>query len=204
MARAPGDTRTTLRPRHALPSVLPAALRRLLVATLALALFMVANTLYLLLNRLADTLDWTVFAVGETSLPTLFQSMVLTHTGIGLLLAALMVAFAVLHLPRVWKRRHRASVVSGILYVAVGLTLVATGLFILTAAASRDHSWAWWTHVATAVLAPTGYVAHRLVSYARPPAVRFGRFAVAVAVVTLLLMVGHGFTNRGVVLTPEA
>lgn len=204
MARAPGDTRTTLRPRHALPSVLPAALRRLLVATLALALFMVANTLYLLLNRLADALDWTVFAVGETSLPTLFQSMVLTHTGIGLILAALMVAFAVLHLPAVWKRHHRASVVSGILYVAVGLTLVATGLFILTAAATRDHSWVWWTHVAAAVLAPTGYVAHRLVSYARPPAVRFGRFAVAVAVVTLLLMVGHGFTNRGVVLTPEA
>ena len=187
-----------------LPTLLSPALRRLLAAALVLGVFMIANTSYLLVNRLADALDWNVFAVGETSLPSLFQAMVLTHTGIGLLLAALMLGFFVSHLPKVWKRYHKSSVASGVLYVAAGLVLVVTGLFILTAAASRDNRWAWWAHVACAAIVPLGYVAHRLVSYTRPPGKSFGRFFVAVAAVVLTLVVWHGFTNRGIVRTEEA
>ena len=123
-----------------LQSILPRGLRRLLAVALVVAVFMVANTLYLLINRLADAINWRFFAVGETSLPQLFQTMVLTHTGIGIVLALLMLVFLVAHLPKVWKRYHKASVVSGAFYATVGLLLVITGLFILTAAASRDSS----------------------------------------------------------------
>ena len=142
--------------RPTLPSLLPRSLRGLLAVFLVLAAFMLANTAYLLINRLADALGWGFFAVGETSLPKLFQSMVLTHTGVGLLLAVLMLTFFSAHLPKVWKRRHRASVLSGILVVLVGLALVVTGLFILTAAASRDNRWAWWAHVICAALSHVG------------------------------------------------
>jgi len=192
------------RPRQILPSLLSPSLKRLLTVALVLASFMLANTAYLLLNRLADALDWSFFAVGETSLPKLFQAMVLTHTGVGLLLAALMFAFAICHLPKVWKRHHKSSVISGALYVAIGVTLVVTGLFILTAAASRDNRWAWWAHVICAALAPTGYIIHRLVSYARPPKIAFGRFAIAVASVMAVLVVWHGFTKRDIARTREA
>lgn len=191
-------------PARRLPSILPRGLRRSLAVALALAAFMLANTLYLLANRLADALGWEFFAVGETTLPDLFQAMVLTHTGVGLLLALLLLGFFLTHLPIVWKRRHRASVLSGILFVTVGLTLVVTGLFILTAAASRDHRWAWWAHVAAAALIPIGYAIHRLVSHARPPRVRARRFAAAVGATALLLAVVHGFTRRDVELTAEA
>lgn len=190
--------------RPILPSLLPRTLRGLLAVALGLAAFMLANTFYLLINRLADALGWGFFAVGETSLPKLFQSMVLTHTGVGLLLALLMLAFFSAHLPKVWKRRHRASVLSGILYVLVGLTLVLTGLFILTAAASRDNRWAWWAHVICAALVVIGYVVHRLVSYARPPGAAFRRFGLGVAGGAALLVVAHGFTHRGIELTAEA
>jgi tetratricopeptide (TPR) repeat protein len=165
---------------------------------------MLANTLYLLGNRLADGLGWDLFAVGETSLPRLFQAMVLTHTGLGLLLAALALVFFSTHLSVVWKRRHRASILSGSGFVVVGVALVVTGLFILTAAATRDHRWAWWTHVLCAALIPLGYAAHRRVSHSRPPARGARRFIAAVAAGGVILMAVHGLTRRDVRLTPEA
>jgi tetratricopeptide (TPR) repeat protein len=79
-----------------------------------------------------------------------------------------------------------------------------TGLFILTAAASRDHRWAWWVHVSGAALVLGGYAAHRIVSYARPPAGRPRRFVVAVVVGVAALLSVHVVVNRGVRLTPEA
>ncbi|HUG41615.1 MAG TPA: tetratricopeptide repeat protein [Longimicrobiales bacterium] len=171
---------------------------------LAVAAFVLANTLYLLLNRLADALDWEFFAVGETTLPAFFQAMVLTHTGAGLLLALLMAAFFLAHLPTVWKRKHRSSIVSGVLFVVVGGTLVVTGLFILSAAASEANRWAWWAHVAAAALVPIGYGLHRWVSYAGPSRGRLRRFAVAVAAVAVVLAGVHAFTRREAQLTPEA
>ncbi len=191
-------------PRQRLSSLLPVSLKRLLTVAVVLAGVMLANTLYLLVNRLADALGWTFFAVGETSLPKFFQTVLLTHTGVGLLLAVLMIAFFVTHLPKVWKRRHTTSIVSGIAYVSVGLILVVTGLFILTAAASRDNRWAWWAHVICAALVPIGYVVHRVVSYVRPPRVAFGRFLAAVGAVTVVLVALHGLSNRGIVRTREA
>lgn len=190
--------------RRALPSILPGRLRILLRVLLGIAVVMLANTLYLLTNRAADGLGWDFFAVGETSLPKLFQAMVLTHTGLGLFLASLALAFFSAHLGVVWKRRHRASIVSGVGFVAVALVLVVTGLFILTAAATRDHRWAWWTHVVCAALIPLGYAAHRWVSYARPPAGGIRRFALGVGTGLVILIAAHGLTRRDVRLTPEA
>ena len=102
------------RGRPVLRSILGAGQRRWLRFGLGVAVFMMANTLYLLANRLADGLGLEFFAVGENSLPQLFQAMVLTHTGVGLLLAAIMFGFLAAHLPTVWKRKHRASILTGI------------------------------------------------------------------------------------------
>ena len=103
-----------------------------------LAVFMLANTLYLSLNRLADALGWDFFAVGETSIPALFQTMILSHTGVGLLLTALMLIFGFGHLPKVWRHYKKPGGISGIAYMLLGVVLTITGLFILTASASRE------------------------------------------------------------------
>ena len=192
------------RGRPVLGSILGAGQRRWLRFGLGVAVFMLANTLYLLANRVADGLGLEFFAVGENSLPKLFQAMVLTHTGVGLLLAAIMFGFLAAHLPTVWKRRHRASILTGIGMGLVGGVLVLTGLFILTAAASRENSWAWWAHVGSAVLIVSAYAGHRLVSYARPPRVRARRFALVTGGVLLVLVAAHSLTHRGLQLTPEA
>ena len=192
------------RVRSVLPSLLGAGHRRWLRFGLGVAVFMLANTLYLLANRLADGLGLEFFAVGENSLPKLFQAMVLTHTGVGLLLAAIMFGFLAAHLPTVWKRKHRASILTGIGMGLVGGVLVLTGLFILTAAASRENSWAWWAHVGSAVLILSAYAGHRLVSYARPPGRRARRFVLATGAVLVVLVAWHSLTHRGLQLTPEA
>ncbi|MFQ5677750.1 MAG: hypothetical protein ACE5G1_17810, partial [bacterium] len=187
-----------------LPSILAPWHRQFLMVALMLAIFMLANTVYLLINRTADALDWQVFAVGKTSLPQFFQAMILTHTGVGLLLVTIFLVFAVIHLPKVWRRHHRASVISGSFYVAAGLILLVTGLFILTEAASRDNRWAWWAHVICAALAPAGYVAHRLVSYTKPAKGNFLKYSVALFAISAFLVILHGFTNRDSMRTSEA
>ncbi|MDZ7362795.1 MAG: tetratricopeptide repeat protein [candidate division KSB1 bacterium] len=194
----------SLRPQRRLPSALPAPLKGLLITALVLAAFMLANTLYLLLNRLADALGWKLFAASDISLPQLFQAMVLTHTGAGLLLVALMLVFAVTHLVKVWQRHHPSSIISGISFVAVGLTLAVTGLFILTAAASRDNKWAWWAHVICAALIPLGYFLHRASSFVQPKRATLKRFVLAVAGLVLILAIAHSFTHRDIVRTQEA
>ncbi len=180
-------------------------LKKLLWLAIALAVFMLANTLYLLLNRFADLADLEFFAAGTTSIPVLFQVMILSHTGVGILVVVLMVMFGILHLPRIWKMYQNASGLTGIAYVIFGLLLGVTGLFILTSAASRDNNWAWWIHVICAVLAPAGYIVHRLSSkFNKPDSQAFKQFGIAVLSLLIVLLVWHGFTNREIIVTDEA
>ena len=181
------------------------SLRVVLRVAMALAIFMAANTLYLVLNTIADQFGWAFFAAGETSLPALFQVMILSHTGVGLLLVILMLVFGVGHLPKVWKRYKRPSGITGIVYTLLGLILAITGLFILSESASSANAWAWWAHVICAIAAPIGYVLHRLRSRSNKPAqAGYTRFAVAAGSVLLMLVVWHGMTNRDIVRTTEA
>ena len=178
--------------RRELPTLLPPGLRRLLSIALALAGFMVADTIYLVLVRLADRVGLEPFALGVSNLPRIYQALLLAHTGAGLLLAALMAAFLVAHLPKVWPRYHAGAVWTGASYAAFGLTLAASGLFITSAAASEGNNRAWWLHCGMAVLAVAGYWVHRRVSHTPPTAARFGRFLGVAAAASLALFVVHG------------
>ena len=162
--------------RRRLPTLLSPALKRLLAVAVAVAGFMLADTLYLLLVRLADRVGLDPFSLGVASLPHFYQTLLLAHTGAGLLLAGLMAAFLVTHLPAVWRRYHHEAAWTGVPYAVLGTVLTVTGLFIFAAAASEGNSWAWWLHAGAGVLAVAGYAAHRAVSHTRPPAARFARF----------------------------
>lgn len=184
-------------------SALTAPQRALLRAGLGLAVFVLANTLYLLANRLAEDLGSSIFAVTEFSLPVFYQVMILSHTGAGLLLSALGAAFVLWHLGPVWKRRKPRTLVSGVLSIAALMGLAVTGLFILTAAASRANAWAWWLHVGLAASLPAAYLAHRLLAMRRAPRAAVGRFGLATASAAALLVVVHLALPRGPQLTPE-
>ncbi|MSS70425.1 MAG: tetratricopeptide repeat protein [Candidatus Latescibacteria bacterium] len=178
--------------------------RRLLRVLVALAVFVLGDTLYLLANRFAGWAGLGYFAVTEVALPGLYQAMVLLHTAAGLALAAVALAFAAWHLPGVWARRHRTSVNSGVLLVLGGLTLTVTGLFILTAANSRDNRWAFWAHLVCAAFVPALYLYHRYVSIWVPSRVTIRNGVAAVLAVALFAVLGHGLSHRGKALTEEA
>ena len=180
-----------------LPTLLSPALKRLLAVAIAVSGFMVADTLYLLLVRLADRVGLEPFALGAASLPHFYQALLLAHTGAGLLLAGLMAAFLIAHLPRVWRRYHAEAAWTGASQAAVGLALTVSGLFILTAAASAENRWAWWLHVGAAMLVVAGYAAHRAVSHTPPSAARLGRFLGTAAAASLALFVVHGAVALG-------
>jgi tetratricopeptide (TPR) repeat protein len=180
-------------------------LRMLLWVALGLGVYMVGNTLYLLLNRFMGGVGLDSLVAGKTTMPVLFQVMILSHTGAGILLVFLMIAFGIGHLPKVWRMYRNKSGLSGIAYVMAGITLGITGLFILTSAASRENNWAWWLHVICAILAPSGYIIHRLSSRNnKPDNHRFKQFGLAVFSLLAVILIVHSFTNREVILTEEA
>ena len=78
------------------------------------------------------------------------------------------------------------------MYALLGVALLVTGLFILSAAASRENAWAWWSHVIAAAIVVGAYIAHRVVSYARPESGRFGRYLAGVGAAALALFLVHG------------
>ena len=60
-------------------------LKKLLWISIVLSVFMLANSMYLLVNRLAENLDLTFFADSKTSIPRLLQSMILQVNLYGLM-----------------------------------------------------------------------------------------------------------------------
>lgn len=194
--------------RRQAKSLLSSVQRGWLTVALVLTGLLLANTLYLLANRLATAvlLDITAerVAEGTYTISKLFQVMVLSHTGLGFLVVGLLLVFAIWHLPKVWRRHRRQTVVSGLLFLTTGLILAATGPFIMYAAASREHSWVWWTHVVAGAVVPAAYIAHRMLSYVPAQQAALLRYGTLVGGATAVIFGAHVLGGRDTALTPEA
>ena len=176
------------------PSRLNHRQKRLLLLVVSMSVFMLADTLYLLINRLADLLRVGYFAVTETSLPKFYQGMLLSHTGVGLLLLVVAVGFVIWHLPAVWRRNKVRAIYTGILTIGLGLALGVTGLFILSAANSRENAWAFWIHAGAAAALPLFYLLHRRASLWKPSPSSYRLVPAAIGGLTLLAVAMHGLT----------
>jgi len=185
-------------------SRLSQAQQRAVVVIVSLSIFMLADTLYLLTNRIADALRLQYFAVTETSLPKLYQVMVLSHTAVGLALAIAASAFVLWHLPVVWRAHRRRAISTGVGTISFGLVLTVTGLFILSDANSRENAWAFWSHVGAAALLPACYLAHRRLSIWKPSRRSYRVVPVAVLGLTLIVVALHGLTYDSEQFTAEA
>ena len=161
------------------------------MCVVGLSVLMLADTAYLLLHRMAEAVGWIRLGGTELVLPKFYQAMILSHTGIGVLLVILAAAFVEWHLPQVWRRHRRRAISTGVLTVVFGGTLLITGLFILSEANSRDNAWAWWAHVLCAALVLPVYVAHRRVSIWKPSLLSYRVVPVAIVGLTLLAVFAH-------------
>ena len=174
------------------PSRLNAMQKRSVYVIVALGVFMIADTLYLLANRLAEWQGIDYFAITEVSLPRFYQGMVLSHTGVGLLLVALCVAFVAWHLPAVWRKNRRRAIYTGAITLALGLVLAVTGLFILSAATNRGNPIAYWSHVVAAVFVPGFYLYHRRFSLWKPSSLSYRVVPAATLAVLVAAVLLHG------------
>lgn len=188
-------------------SLLTPFLRKWLTVSLVLAALLIANTFYLLGNRLIATLPGEVgktFSQGTFTITKFFQVMVLSHTGLGFLVVGLLLVFSICHLPVVWRRHRRKTVISGITFFITGTILAVTGPFIMHAAATQAHTWVWWLHVIAGGIVPIAYVFHRFASYVQPSRNVYIRFTVFMIGAVLILTVAHGVTGRDASLTAKA
>jgi tetratricopeptide (TPR) repeat protein len=169
-------------------------MHRALALIIVLGVLMLADTLYLLVHRAAVAAGSAYFAVTDISLPQFYQVMLLSHTGLGIVLVVLMLAFVEWHLPSVWRRHRRQAIVTGLFTAGFGAALLVTGLLILTDANSRNNAWAWWLHVLTAAALPAFYLAHRRSSIWKPSTASYVIVPGAIAGLTLAAVVVHGVT----------
>ena len=176
------------------PSRLSRPQQRLVLTLVALAIFMLADTLYLLANRLANTFDVQYFAVTEISMPKFYQGMVLSHTAVGLALVVLAVFFVLWHLPAVWRKSRKRAIYTGIATAGLGLLLGISGLFILSAAQSRDNALAYWSHVGAAALLPVFYLLHRRISLWKPSALSYHVVPISIVGLLLAAVLTHGIS----------
>jgi tetratricopeptide (TPR) repeat protein len=178
----------TIQERGRRKSLLGTGQRRLYRAVLGVAALLLANTLYLLANRAADALGLRALAVTETDLPALYQAMILSHTGLGVLLFVLAVGLFGWHLRRAWARRHTSALWSGAATLSLAAVLLVSGLLIVREAQRTALLSVFWAHVAAAALLPVVFAVHRLWSHA-PPTRRaaFGTWGAVLAVFVALL-----------------
>ena len=141
-----------------MPSILTRRQRTYLRVLLYLALFVLANSVFLFLAHRRD--EVTGF----------YQLMLLGHLVGGGLLLVLATVFVFWHLKRVRRLLHASAISSGTSLTIVTYLLFATGIFILSEANSRDHVWVFQSHRILALLAPALYGVHRLVSHFKPKA----------------------------------
>ena len=176
--------------RAQLTSLTPLQRRWFTVAFISAAVTVI-NALYLVFA--GHVLD-----VGQDPevLPVTYQLMLVVHIcgGIVAFLAAL--AFVAVHLPRMIRNRRPYMRLSGLTMPALWVALMASGLFILTAANSRENHWMFVSHQIAAVLLLAGFLAHRYLS--RDPPTTSGTVRASIlAGISLVVLWGVHFAESG-------
>ncbi len=194
-------------------SVLGPAQRGLLLAVLAMTGLLLASSAFLFLTTPAPISSDVVDRRYETSLhgatgiapfgdetartaelSGLYQSVLLAHVIGGLLLLVPAVVFVAWHLPAALRRRRPRTLWSGAATAAIGVALVASGLFILTEANSLQHTWIFRSHQLFALALPLAYLGHRAWSVVPPSRRAFVIGIAAPAGLTVALLVAHAAT----------
>jgi len=139
--------------------LLTAGQRRMLVVIAGLGSLMAANTAYLVLAG-------HVAGIGHDpeTLPLIYQLMLVAHVTLGVVTFLAAAGFAATHIRRIYRISKPRSRNTGLGTVAAIVTLLGSGLFILSEANSRENEWIFVVHQVTAALIVGLYLSHRYLS----------------------------------------
>ena len=116
-------------------TILTRGQRRLHLVLLALAIFMTGNAAYLFAARLAAGESYAA------ALTRFYQSQLVLHVAVGILVLLPMAVFVVWHMKRALAMQNRRAVWTGIGVTAAVVALLVTGLFLFQKANSAENRW---------------------------------------------------------------
>lgn len=174
-------------------TILTRGQQRLHVVLLALAVFMTGNAAYLFLSP-----------PRESVLPHFYQWSLVLHVAVGILVLVPMTWFVVWHLKRALAMGNPRAVWTGVGVTVAAFALLVTGLFLFQKANSVENAWAFRSHQALALLAPVGYVVHRVLSHHQPKKSAWWTGFIAVVVVLVGSLAIHYATLPPVPPPPQA
>ena len=143
-------------------TILTRGQRKLHGLLLVLAVFMVGNAAFLAAARLMAPEHSSV-------LPTFFQSSLVAHVLVGILILVPVTWFVIWHMKRALAMHNPRAIWTGVVVTFAAFALLFTGLFIFRRANSVENRWAFLSHQVLAVIAPVGYVVHRWLAHHKPP-----------------------------------
>jgi hypothetical protein len=177
-------------------TILTRGQRRLHGLLLVLAVFMVGNAAFLAAARLMAPEHSSV-------LPTFFQSSLVAHVVVGILILVPVAWFVIWHLHRALAMHNRRAVWTGVVVTFAAFALLFTGLFLFRRANSVENRWAFLSHQLLAIVAPVGYVVHRWLSHHKPARRSAWMGAGAVVLVFGGSLAVHVATHPGVPAAPK-
>ncbi|MFI5197228.1 MAG: multiheme c-type cytochrome [Thermoanaerobaculia bacterium] len=104
----------------------------------------------------------SIYLVAFTKISSFFMSMLLMHLVLGVLIAIPFLVFAFTHGPRMLANiRNRKAKAAGITIVALALTCISTGVFMVFKGATLTHRAVYLAHVCATPLALIAFILHR-------------------------------------------
>ncbi|MGB0904352.1 MAG: hypothetical protein ACPGVJ_05595, partial [Mangrovicoccus sp.] len=124
-------------------------------------LLITANTLFLLARRYV--VGCALNDYDGCAVSIFYQSMVLSHSGIGLLMSLALAGFVALHIARNWKLATRRAAVlsSGLAVLSLLIFLLISGTYFLFRAKTDATMWLFYSHMGAAAVVVALYLLHR-------------------------------------------
>jgi len=167
-------------------TLLSPAQKVLLRVVIALAVLVIANSLYL-----AGYTAWQEWSAAQGRLLAFYQWNLVAHFGFGTALVVLAALFSALHLKKALRRRRWHTVTTGVIVLLAALVLLQTGFSLLELGNSDQNKWVFHTHRIAGLLGLVAYVIHRVRAYDAPPVRQRWRMAGAIGGVAVALALAH-------------
>ncbi|MEZ5974571.1 MAG: multiheme c-type cytochrome [Planctomycetota bacterium] len=165
--------------------------RGLLLVVAILAVYLLANSLYLLgYTWLQDLRELRGRNVKS------HQSMLYSHFQVGRLFGSLALLFVVLHLTRIRRHFHKSAVLTGLLALVGLAVLWITGEFMLEQSSGGEKRWVFHAHRIAGAVALLAYLGHRYLSWFPTPKPVRRRYAGVIVGLALVMAAVHFFEQQ--------
>ncbi|MEO6326821.1 MAG: multiheme c-type cytochrome, partial [Thermoanaerobaculia bacterium] len=133
----------------------------------------------------------SIYLVAFTKYSSFFMAMLLMHLGLGTLIAAPFLVFALTHGPRMFFIKNRKAKIAGLSILTLALVCIGSGIFMALKGSTLTNRVVYAAHVAAIPLALVAFVLHRRAAVHKLHFKRLLQWGGAVAAFLLAMGVMH-------------